>query len=94
MPSWGHPLPTDSVFGWTAAPGTAQLHERSSKTRRRVVLPIVNAFPLRQQFTRGRVFRRSLSWTLRILSSMSEGVCEWLIQRDREFLNVWASCGQ
>ena len=33
-------------------------------------------------------------WTLRILSSMSEGVCEWLIQRDREFLNVWASCGQ
>ena len=34
------------------------------------------------------------SWTLRILSSMSEGVCEWLIQRDREFLNVWASCGQ
>ena len=35
-----------------------------------------------------------LGWTLRILSSMSEGVCEWLIQRDREFLNVWASCGQ
>ena len=37
---------------------------------------------------------REISWTLRILSSMSEGVCEWLIQRDREFLNVWASCGQ
>ena len=36
----------------------------------------------------------SVTWTLRILSSMSEGVCEWLIQRDREFLNVWASCGQ
>ena len=35
-----------------------------------------------------------LSWTLRISSGMTEGICKWMMQSDREFLNIWVSCGQ
>ena len=35
-----------------------------------------------------------LDWTLRISSGMTEGICKWMMQSDREFLNIWVSCGQ
>ena len=44
----GHPLPTDSVFGWTAAPGTAQSSVQQDPPQGGPA--DVNAFPLRQQF--------------------------------------------
>ena len=28
------------------------------------------------------------SWTLRISSGMTEGICKWMMQSDREFLNI------
>ena len=44
----GHPLPTDSVFGWTAAPGTAQSNVQQDPPQGGPA--DVNAFPLGQQF--------------------------------------------
>ena len=33
-------------------------------------------------------------WTLRISRGISEGTRNWIVQSDREFLNIWISCGQ
>ena len=30
----------------------------------------------------------ALVWTLRISSGMTEGICKWMMQSDREFLNI------
>ena len=38
--------------------------------------------------------RRSIAWTLHISSGMTEVICKWMMQSDREFLNIWVSCGQ
>ena len=38
--------------------------------------------------------RPQLSWTSRISSGISEGMCKRMAQSGREFLNIRVSCGQ
>ena len=44
--------------------------------------------------THFRETAREVAWTLHISSGMTEVICKWMVQSDREFLNIWVSCGQ
>ena len=41
-----------------------------------------------------QVLGRSLAGLSRISSGISEGICKWMAQSGREFLNIRVSCGQ